>query len=227
MKQAVIYTRFSPRPKSGDCNSCDYQEQKGLEYCTYREWDVLDVFHDKAASGKSTNGRPGLEQALNLVCKHRATLVCYNMSRLSRSINDLVRIVAMLDKQGADVVLMTEQLDTTTPTGRLTFHVIAAIGQFNREVTSEHTREVLRTMQKNGLRVSRAAPFGKRLDPGNPKKLLIDHDEQDTIAIILRLRRQKLPLRVICERLTNMDRKARGPIWYKSTVNSIIHRHQA
>ena len=74
--------------------SCEFQEEKAREYCDYREWDVLKVYHDKAASGKKADrkSRPGLNSAIARVCKIQGVLVVYNLARLSRSLKDLARI---------------------------------------------------------------------------------------------------------------------------------------
>lgn len=231
MKQAVIYTRYSPRPrktKNGelvDSLSCEFQETKGREYCQLREMDVLAVYRDKAISGKSMKNRPGLEEALGQVCKERAVLVCYNMARLARSVRDLIKITDVLDKHQADIVLVTEQLDTTTPMGRLVFHVMAAIGQFTRESTGEHTSAMLRDMQRNGLRTSNRPRFGWKVDPKDASRVIRDGDEQDTIATMIRLRKQGIGNTFIARALMIQGRKPRGERWHGTTVRRILARY--
>jgi site-specific DNA recombinase len=239
MRQAVIYTRFSPRPNAGDCQSCEFQEQKAREYCEYQGLDVLDVFRDKAASGKSATekARPGLNKALTLVTRHRAILVCYNMARLSRSVKDLCAIVDRLQKRSANLVLVTDQIDTTTPMGRFFLHLMACVAQLERETTGEHTRAVLLAKQKNGYLVSRAPPFGFKLAPEcdwelHPetgkkiRKIILDHEEQETIALVRRLHRERYSLQAICYELIRLGRKPRGKTWHRTSIKRILNKKE-
>jgi site-specific DNA recombinase len=205
--------------------SCEFQEEKAREYCDYWDFDVLDVYRDKAASGKRADNRPGLEKALVHVCKVRGALVVYNLARLSRSLKDLVEISHLLDKKHADIVLVTEHVDTKMPMGRFYFHMMAILGQWQRETTSEYTRAVLLNMQKNGLRVSSVAPYGQEFHPDDRKRLIPNIEEGHTIKLIVNLHNQGMSVREICDELTRRGRKPRGKAWYPMTITRILDRH--
>ncbi|MHC4542247.1 MAG: recombinase family protein [Planctomycetota bacterium] len=225
MKQAIIYTRFSPRPSAGDCMSCEFQEQKAREYCAYWDFDVLDVYRDKVASGKRADNRPGLESALVDVCRLRGVLVVYNLARLSRSLKDLCDIHALLQKKQADIASTTEHIDTTTPRGRAWFHMMSVLAQWQRATTGEYTRAVLLNMQKNGLKVSSQPPYGYGVDPYDEKRLAPNMEEIQNIELIINLRNQGMSIREICDELTKRGRKPRGKVWYPKTVSRILDRH--
>lgn len=70
--------------------------------------------------------------------------------RLSRSLQDLLTIVEVIRKKGAGFRSLAEDIDTTTPAGRLVFHVFASIAQFERERISERTKEGLASARKRG-----------------------------------------------------------------------------
>ena len=70
--------------------------------------------------------------------------------RLSRSLQDLLSIVEAVRAQGAGFRSLAEDIDTTTPAGRLVFHVFASIAQFERERISERTKEGLTSARKRG-----------------------------------------------------------------------------
>ncbi|MBM7070358.1 recombinase family protein, partial [Actibacterium sp. 188UL27-1] len=70
--------------------------------------------------------------------------------RLSRSLQDLLTIVELIRKKGAGFRSLAEDIDTTTPAGRLVFHVFASIAQFERERISERTREGLAAARQRG-----------------------------------------------------------------------------
>ena len=70
--------------------------------------------------------------------------------RLSRSLPDLLEIVEAIRKKGAGFRSLAEDIDTTTPAGRLVFHVFASIAQFEKERLSERTKEGLAAARKRG-----------------------------------------------------------------------------
>jgi DNA invertase Pin-like site-specific DNA recombinase len=83
------------------------------------------------------------------------TLVVPSLDRLSRSLQDLITIVAGLRRRGVGFRSLHEALDTTTPGGRLVFHVFAALAEFIRELIVEGTREGLDAARARGQRLGR------------------------------------------------------------------------
>ncbi|MCP3994017.1 MAG: recombinase family protein [bacterium] len=107
----------------------------------------LRIFADKK-SGK-TAARPELDKALDFM-RPGDTLVVTSLDRLSRSLQDLISLVADLRRRGVGFRSLHEQLDTTTPGGRLIFHVFAALAEFIRELIVEGTREGLEAARARG-----------------------------------------------------------------------------
>jgi DNA invertase Pin-like site-specific DNA recombinase len=116
------------------------------------EAGCLRVFADKL-SGKNAD-RPELAACLDYL-RPGDTLVVPSLDRLSRSLADLIGIVGTLRRHGVGFKSLHEALDTTTPGGRLVFHVFAALAEFIRELIVEGTRE--------GLDAARARARGQRL----------------------------------------------------------------
>jgi DNA invertase Pin-like site-specific DNA recombinase len=112
----------------------------------------IRVFTDKK-SGKSTE-RKELWQALDYL-RPGDTLVVASLDRLGRSLSDLISIVTGLRRRGVGFVSLHEALDTTTPGGRLVFHVFAALAEFIRELIVEGTREGLEAARARGQRLGR------------------------------------------------------------------------
>ncbi|MEV0313680.1 recombinase family protein [Nonomuraea fuscirosea] len=104
------------------------------------EAGCLRIFADKK-SGKNVE-RDELGKALDYL-RAGDTLVVPSLDRLGRSLQDLISIVAGLRKRGIGFRSLHEALDTTTPGGRLVFHVFAALAEFIRELIVEGTREGL------------------------------------------------------------------------------------
>lgn len=93
--------------------------------------------------------RPELDRLL-LALRSGDVVVVSKYDRLARSLKDLLEIVEMIQAKGAGFRSLGEDIDTTTPAGRLVFHVFASIAQFERERTVERTKEGLEAARKRG-----------------------------------------------------------------------------
>ncbi|MFF3129819.1 recombinase family protein [Streptomyces sp. NPDC057908] len=110
------------------------------------------IFTDKK-SGKNAE-RPELWAALDYA-RPGDTIVVPSLDRLGRSIQDLIAIVAGLRKRGIGFQSLHESLDTTTPGGRLVFHVFAALAEFIRELIVQGTVEGMAEARARGERIGR------------------------------------------------------------------------
>jgi DNA invertase Pin-like site-specific DNA recombinase len=95
------------------------------------------TFEDTASGAKAD--RPGLKAALDFVRKGDV-LIVWKLDRLGRSLPHLIGTVSQLEARGVGFRSLTEAIDTTTPGGRLIFHVFGALGQFERDLIRERTR---------------------------------------------------------------------------------------
>ncbi|MEL6171773.1 MAG: recombinase family protein [Pseudomonadota bacterium] len=105
------------------------------------------VFMDKL-SGKSRQ-RPELEKLLDQL-RSDDVVVVTKYDRLARTLADLMSIVATIREKGAGFKSLGEDIDTTTPAGRLIFHVFGSIAEFERERIVERTKEGLAAARKRG-----------------------------------------------------------------------------
>lgn len=115
-----------------------------------------------ALSGRRANNRPGLQKVLDAVCAAKGILVVYSLLRLARSVPDTYAIVQRLQKSGADLVSLTENIDTTTAMGRAFFGFMAVIAQLECDLIGERTRFALAHLKERGKRYGEV-PFGKRV----------------------------------------------------------------
>lgn len=110
------------------------------------------VFHDKA-SGASAY-RPALDDALKNL-KPGDTLVAWRLDRLGRSLQHLIAIVTMLEQRRVGFRSLTEAIDTTTAGGRLLFHIMGALAEFERSLIAERTRAGMAAAKARGRHVGR------------------------------------------------------------------------
>jgi DNA invertase Pin-like site-specific DNA recombinase len=115
---------------------------------------ACDNIYQEKKSG-STGKRPRLGDCLEYV-REGDTLVVTRLDRLARSTLHLCQIAAELERKGVDLQVLDQQIDTHTSTGRLLFHMLGAIAQFETEIRAER--------QKDGIEHAKArgVPFGRR-----------------------------------------------------------------
>lgn len=111
------------------------------------------IFEDRGVSGARTE-RPGLNAALSFL-REGDILVVWKLDRLGRSMTHLLQTVADLEDRGVGFRSLTESIDTTTPTGRLVFHIFGALGQFERDLIRERTNAGLTAAAARGRKGGR------------------------------------------------------------------------
>jgi len=110
------------------------------------------VFEDHAPGARVD--REGLQAALDYV-RDGEVLVVWKLDRLGRSLPHLIETITALSKRGVGFRSLTETIDTTTPGGRLIFHIFGALGQFERDLIGERTRAGLAAAAARGRKSGR------------------------------------------------------------------------
>lgn len=108
----------------------------------------IEKYFTEKVSAKNTN-RPKLQEMLDFV-REGDTIYIHDFSRLARSTEDLLNIVNQLNEKGVHLVSNKENLDTSTPTGKLLLTMIGAIAQFERENLLERQREGIKIAKEQG-----------------------------------------------------------------------------
>ncbi len=116
------------------------------------------VFTDKM-SGKRFD-RPEFLKMLDMA-RQGDVIVVWRLDRLGRSLKQLIETVTMLRERGIELRSLKENIDTTTPTGKLMFHIIGAIAEFERDVISERTQAGLDAARARGRRGGRPTAIEK------------------------------------------------------------------
>ena len=110
------------------------------------------IFEDQI-SGVSTK-RPGLDEAL-AQCGADDVLVVWKLDRLGRSLSHLIAVVQELGDKGCGFQSLSENIDTTTAGGRLVFHLMGSLAEFERALIAERTKAGLAAARMRGVRIGR------------------------------------------------------------------------
>ena len=105
------------------------------------------IYEDKTSGSKAE--RPGLKMALE-VLREGDTLVVWKLDRLGRTVKQLVAFVSEFEEQGIHFKSLTDSIDTSTPSGRFFFHIMASLSQMERELMLERTRAGLAAARVRG-----------------------------------------------------------------------------
>lgn len=133
---SIAYVRVS---------TAEQNEQRQIEAL---EKHHIDKWFIEKVSGKDTN-RPRLQDMLDYI-REDDTVYIHDFSRLARSTKDLLEIVELFQKKNVHLVSNKENLDTSTPTGKLMLTMIAAINEFERQNLLERQREGIAIAKKAG-----------------------------------------------------------------------------
>lgn len=136
----------------------------------------------------ATKQRPQLQKMLEQI-RTGDIVVVWKLDRLARSLKDLVELVNIIQEQGAALKSLNDQIDTTTPHGKFTFHLFAALAEFERDIIRERTNAGLAAARVRGRKGGRPAGLSQKA--------------QHTAMIAERLYKEgKLSIAEICEQLS-------------------------
>jgi DNA invertase Pin-like site-specific DNA recombinase len=127
-------------------------QDPALQLDALSEAGCAKVFEDRASGARAD--RAGLRSALDYV-RDGDILIVWKLDRLGRSLPHLIETVTTLEKRGVGFRSITEAIDTTTPGGRLVFHLFGALGQFERDLIKERTRAGLTAAAARGRKGGR------------------------------------------------------------------------
>jgi len=148
----ALYARVSTRDKGQDP---ELQLSELREFATARAWQIAGEFVDVGVSG-SKDSRPQLDAMMRLAKARKIDAIAvWKLDRFGRSLRHLVDALAELEALGVSFVSLRDNLDMTTPAGRLMFHVIGAMAEFERSLIQERVRAGLVRARSKGQTLGR------------------------------------------------------------------------
>jgi site-specific DNA recombinase len=221
MKTAIGYIRVSTEQQATEGVSLDAQRAKIEAWCTHNGYELAHVYVDAGISGKSMDKRPGLQDALKSLKKGMA-LVSYSLSRLARSTKDAISIGETVAKRKADMVSLSEQIDTTTAAGRMMFQMLAVLAEFERNLTAERTTSALQHKKATGQKYTNITPYGFEAIEGRLVQVLA---ETEVVAEIQAARLSGNTLQSIADNLNGRGIPTKtGKQWAPATIHLLLKR---
>lgn len=149
---ALCYARVSTVEQS-----LDLQIEELTKFCNYRNYKIIRVFQDKV-SGKNTS-RAEFQEMMDLIGTkniHNIKVVCVTkLDRLGRSLFDLISTVKFFESRDIDLIVTKDNIDTTTPQGKLLFNLIGSVAEFERSLINERTSAGIKHARDIGVKFGR------------------------------------------------------------------------
>lgn len=153
-RRAVLYSRVSTLHHGQDP---EVQSREIREYCQRRGWPLVGEYVDAGISGAKER-RPQLDRLIADAHKRKFEIVVvWKFDRFARSVSHLLRALENFRALGIEFVSLSEQIDTSTPTGRMIFTVLGAVAELERSLIAERVRAGLRNAKAKGRKLGRPA----------------------------------------------------------------------
>jgi len=144
-----VYLRVSTENQSSDLQRSDIED-----YLKHKGWSYVVYYEDKLSGTNSR--RPGLQRLLNDIrSKNINTVICWKLDRFFRSIKDLVTTLNELNELQVNFISLRDNIDLSTPSGRLLAHLLGSIAQFESELIKMRVVAGLNEARKKGIRLGR------------------------------------------------------------------------
>jgi len=124
------------------------------EYVELRGWQITEIYTDSVSGTK--NSRPGLDKLMGDAARRRFdVLVVWRFDRFARSVSHLLRALEQFQSLGIDFVSLSENVDTSTPTGKMIFTVLGAVAELERSLIVERVKAGIRNARAKGKKLGR------------------------------------------------------------------------
>jgi len=220
----IGYIRVSTDKQEAEGVSLEAQRSKIAAYCALYDYELVGIRED-VGSGK-TMKREGLEGALKELCGSRAKgLIIVKLDRLTRNVADLSSLIdgwfSPKAACEAELISISEHIDTTTASGRMVINMMGVISQWEREQIGERTSEALSYKRDNG-KVYGPTPFGFTRKGDN---LISCAREQKIISWMLERRVDSWGWKRIANTLNEHNiRSKTKKQWHANTVRGVVTR---
>lgn len=215
----IGYVRVSTEEQAREGVSIDMQVAKLAAYCEAHDHNLVEVVAETASA--KTLERRGIDRVFAALLDDTADAVLiYKLDRLTRSVVDFGRLLAVLEKHGKALLSVRDSLDTSSAAGRLVIHIMVSVSQWERETISERTKDALHSKRERGERLGRPQ-VGWQVIDGH----LVPNDRYWIVERVHRLRDAGMTIDGIVEDLNSNDiptGSGRGR-WHRGSVHRYLN----
>lgn len=203
MKNAVIYARVSSEGQEEN-TSLRMQVEKAQSYARTYDCHVQEVFQDVSSGGNTE--RKGFTAMMNYLDTYQVqVIIVFKLDRLHRSLKNLLNHKDELEAKGVSIISVSEQIDTTTPNGKLFFNIIGSFAEFEKDVINQRTSAGKRQKIQKGQFAAGKVPFGYRIEKS--EMLAIEEGEAEKVKEIFKLKTENNSLRKIAVKVFQDEKK--------------------
>ncbi len=222
MKRAFAYVRVSKEDPLDEKWGADSQRQRIIEYCAFKKWQLVDIAEDRNVSGVTPFAeRPGWSKIASQFAKGDIVIVS-ELTRFGRRLSMTLLMLEDLQERGMEIASLENDLDTTTPVGRLVLHILLSFAAFERELLIARLKAAHAEIHRQGKALGCRAPLGYDYDIES-RQWSVNEDESELVNRIFDLKLAGYGFQAIAKKLTEEGFSTkRGGSWRTNTIKRVI-----